>query len=588
MTSQVYYRRWRPGSFAELVGQEHVATTLRQSVKQSRVSHSYLFCGPRGSGKTTTARIIAKAVNCLDLQDGDPCNACTICQAINDSRFMDIIELDAASNRGIDEIRDIREKVNFSPAQGSRKVYIIDEAHMLTDAAANAFLKTLEEPPGHVIFVLCTTEAHKILPTIVSRCQRFDFRRIPSDLICQRLTEMVEAEGATVDSEALRLVARYASGSLRDAQNLLEQLVVSSSDGVGLRQVEDLLGLGHGERWLDLVRYLLMGNTSASLGLINQAAWDGTDLRQLHRQTQELLRAVLHLQWNSGQSLDLADHVVDQLRELVGQLPPWRIVKTLKTWGEVNMRYDAPSTLPLEMAAVEICEAQAAPPADLTTPALPVPVKTKPPATPRARPVVKEASPLATEDEESKDGPTVPPQPEPPADPVATDDEESKDGPTVPPRPEPTADPVASAEPSGPSPGEPVLVASPSAEQSDLAGAWTATVKALARQRGKKYFLGALLKDCRPDAIYLDGDTLYLPFAHRAHMERMQEEMDDPKGRRMVSDMINQCFGRTYEFKLTLIEGNGAGGASPGSAQNSPLVRAAMGMGARILKEVAE
>ena len=148
MTSQVYYRRWRPGSFADLVGQEHVATTLRHSVKQSRVSHSYLFCGPRGSGKTTTARIIAKAVNCLDLRDGDPCNACAICQTINDGRFMDIIELDAASNRGIDEIRDIREKVNFSPVQGRRKAYIIDEAHMLTDAAANAFLKTLEEPPA--------------------------------------------------------------------------------------------------------------------------------------------------------------------------------------------------------------------------------------------------------------------------------------------------------------------------------------------------------------------------------------------------------------------------------------------------------
>ena len=409
MTSQVYYRRWRPGSFVELVGQEHVATTLRQSVKLNRVSHSYLFCGPRGSGKTTTARIIAKAVNCLDLQDGDPCNACTICQAINDGRFMDIIELDAASNRGIDEIRDIREKVNFSPGQGSRKVYIIDEAHMLTDAAANAFLKTLEEPPGHVIFVLCTTEAHKILPTIVSRCQRFDFRRIPSELIYRRLTEMVEAEGANVDNEALRLVSRYASGSLRDAQNLLEQLVVSSSDGVGLRQVEDLLGLGHGEGWLDLVRYLLLGNTSASLGLINQAAWDGTDLRQLHRQTQELLRAVLHLQWNSGQSLDLADHVVAQLGELVGQLPPWRIVKALKTWGEVNMRYDAPSTLPLEMAAVEICEAQAAPPADLNPPGPSEPVKTQPQATPRPAPVVKKATPVATADEASGDGPAVPP-----------------------------------------------------------------------------------------------------------------------------------------------------------------------------------
>ena len=563
MTSQVYYRRWRPGSFAELVGQEHVATTLRQSVKQGRVSHSYLFCGPRGSGKTTTARIIAKAVNCLDLRDGDPCNACTICQTINDGRFMDIIELDAASNRGIDEIRDIREKVNFSPAQGSRKVYIIDEAHMLTDAAANAFLKTLEEPPSHVMFVLCTTEIHKILPTIVSRCQRFDFRRIASELIYGRLMEMVEAEGAAVDAEALRLVARHASGSLRDAQNLLEQLVVSNSDGVGLRQVEELLGLGHGDQWLDLVRYLLMGNTSASLGLINQAAWDGTDLRQLHRQTQEFLRAALHLQWNSGQSLDVADHVVDQLGELVGQLPPWRIVKALKTWGEVNMRYDAPSTLPLELAAVEICGAQATPPAELNTPMSPEPVKTSPPATPRATPVVKKVAPVDTEDQKPWPAPAATAQPQP------------TDGPT----------PVA--QPSDTPPSEPAPNASPTTE-SDLAGAWAATVRTLARQRGKKYFLGALLKDCRPDTIYLEGDTLCLPFAHRTHMERMQEEMDDPIGRRLVSDVISRCFGRSYEFKLTLIEGNGAGSASRTSAQSSPLVRAAMGMGARILKEVEE
>ncbi len=582
MTSQVYYRKWRPGSFAELVGQEHVAITLRQSIKQSRVSHSYLFCGPRGSGKTTTARIIAKAVNCLDLQDGDPCNACTICQAINDGRFMDIIELDAASNRGIDEIRDIREKVNFSPAQGNRKVYIIDEAHMLTDAAANAFLKTLEEPPGHVIFVLCTTESHKILPTIISRCQRFDFRRIPSELIYQRLAEMVEAEGAVVDPEALRLVSRYAAGSLRDAQNLLEQLVVSSGDEVGLHQVEDLLGLGHGERWLDLVKYLLMGNASASLGVINQAAWDGTDLRQFHRQTLELLRAVLHLQWSSGESLDLADHVVGQLRELVGQLPPWRIVKALRTWGEVNMRYDAPSTLPLELAAVEICEAQAVPstgpangPAEQPAAA---PVTTRPPPARQATESPRPAPPLRTEVKESK-----------PKTPVAPVAQRAPSEPTPAQPSDALSSETTTAQPSDAPPSEPAPTTAPAAADGDLAGAWTATVKALARHKGKKYILGALLKDCRPDAIYLEGgDTLCLAFAHRTHLERMQEEMEDPRGRRLVSEVIGQCFGKTYEFKLTLIESNGEGGASSRSAQNSPLVRAAMGMGARIIEEVVE
>ena len=368
-TAQVFYRKWRPSSFSELVGQEHVAGTLRQSIKQGRVSHSYLFCGPRGSGKTTTARIIAKAVNCLEPLDGDPCNACAICLSINGGQFMDIIELDAASNRGIDEIRDIREKVNFAPSQGQRKVYIIDEAHMLTDAASNAFLKTLEEPPPHVIFVLCTTEAHKILPTIISRCQRFDFRRIASDLVYGRLADITEAEGVNVDPEAIRLVARHAAGSLRDAENLLEQLVVASgSEGVTLNQVEELLGLNSGESSLELVKYLLMGNTSAALSAVNRAVWGGTDLRQLHKQTVELLRAVMHLQWGSDDAVDLSEDVTAQLKELVGSIPPWRIVRGLKVWGDVNMRYDAPSTLPLELAVVEICE-ETAPPAAPAPPA---------------------------------------------------------------------------------------------------------------------------------------------------------------------------------------------------------------------------
>ena len=393
MTSQVYYRKWRPSSFSELAGQEHVSTTLRQSVRLGRISHSYLFCGPRGCGKTTTARIIAKAANCLDLQDGDPCNACPVCQTINEGRFMDIIELDAASNRGIDEIRDIRDKVNFAPVQGRRKVYIIDEAHMLTDAASNAFLKTLEEPPAHVIFVLCTTEAHRILPTIISRCQRLDFRRIPSETVFGRLSEIAEAESVAVEPAALRLIARSAAGSLRDAENLLEQLVVSCPDGVTAPQAEKLLGMGSDESALELVKYLLLGNTTASLSAVNQAAWEGSDLRQLHRQTSELLRGFMHLQWGSEDAIDLPDHVKAQLRELVGQQPPWRIVHALKVWGAVNMRYDAPSTLPLELAAVEICEESAAPaPAASAPPSAPPPAP-RTPAAPAARPAPQPREP---------------------------------------------------------------------------------------------------------------------------------------------------------------------------------------------------
>jgi DNA polymerase-3 subunit gamma/tau len=557
MTSQVYYRKWRPGSFSDLVGQEHVATTLRQAIKLGRVSHSYLFCGPRGTGKTTTARVIAKAVNCLDPQDGDPCNQCAICVSVNAGRFMDIIELDAASNRGIDEIRDIRDKVNFSPVQGRRKVYIIDEAHMLTDQASNAFLKTLEEPPAHVIFVLCTTEANKILPTIISRCQRFDFRRLPVDLICQRLTEVTEGEGVVVAPDAVRLVARYSAGSLRDAENLLEQLVVSYGDGVGLRQVEELLGLGHGERWLELVKYLLMGNTSASLGAINQAAWDGTDLRQLHRQTQELLRAAMLLEWGSGAGVDLADHVVADLKELVGQLPSWRIVRALKLWGEVNMRYDAPSTLPLELAVVEICNDDVAAPATVNTHA---------PVTPSARPP---ASPPAT----SASAP--PPVRSTPA--------------AVAPPERTRLSPANRTAPSRPAPVVAEAASVATADGGDLPARWVATVKALGRCKGKKYNLGALLRDCKPDMVALEDGTLVLPFAHRTNMERMQEEMNDPGARRQVTEAVSKFFGSPYNFRLILSGETGErSGNGRGAAQQSPLVRTALGMGARILEEMVE
>ena len=559
MTTQVYYRKWRPGRFAELVGQEHVATTLRQAVKQDRVSHSYLFCGPRGSGKTSTARIVAKAVNCLDLQDGDPCNTCANCVQANEGRFMDIIELDAASNRGIDEIRDIREKVNFAPVQGARKVYIIDEAHMLTDAASNAFLKTLEEPPPHVIFILCTTESHKILPTIISRCQRFDFRRIPSEQIYQRLSEIVDAESVAVEPDALRLISRNATGSLRDAQNLLEQLVVSYNGEVTLQQVEDVLGLGQGDRWLELVKYLLMSNTSASLGVVNQASWDGTDLRQLHRQTLELLRAVLLIQWGSSESLDLPDHVASQLQELVGHLPPWRIVKAVKRWGEVSMRYDFPSTLPLELAVVEICEEQVqeAPVAAVAEPAPPPPARAN-----RAKAGRTAASPAASSPPDSK--PVI-------SKPVTADA----------PGPEDTAPKTAPA----PVQSEANPTLSPTSE---FAAPWAAAVKSLSRHKGKKYNLGALLRGCKAEAISLDENTLVLPFTHSTNMERMQEEMDDPTSRGLVTQVIGECFGQPYDFKITLADGNGSGGANAKASQTSPLVRAAMGMGARILEEVPE
>src|SRR5208283_2720440 len=243
MSCQVFYRKWRPQSFTELVGQEEISRTLLNALKQSRIAQAYLFCGPRGTGKTSSGRILAKAVNCLTNEGRDePCNACAMCQAITEGRAMDVIEVDAASNTSVDNIRDIIERANYAPAEASYKVYIIDEVHMLSTSASNALLKTLEEPPPRVIFILATTELHKVLPTIMSRCQRFDFKRLASKDIAEKLCEVSKAEGIKADKQALGLIAAASSGSLRDAENLLQQLSTMHNAKLTLHQVETALG----------------------------------------------------------------------------------------------------------------------------------------------------------------------------------------------------------------------------------------------------------------------------------------------------------------------------------------------------------
>ena len=358
--TQSLYRKYRPQTFDtdELVGQEHIVRILRNAIRLDRIAHAYLFCGPRGTGKTTTARLIAKAVNCLHSDpDQRPCNACASCLAIASGAATDVIEIDAASNRGIDDIRDLRERVKYAPVQLRTKFYIVDEAHQITGAAANAFLKTLEEPPAHTKFVLATTDPEELLPTIVSRCQRFDFRRIGFEATVSRLRTVAAAEGLTVDDDALAVIARHSTGSLRDGLSLLDQLALyvdPSSDGtetprVSVDMVRGLLGVSRNDRVESLVEALADHDPAAALAVVNAAVDAGEDPRQINRQLLAYLRVLLHQR--AGGTVD-AD---DRAKALAARFDLGRLADLVRRFGEIDfaIKHSPVSHLPLEVTLVE-------------------------------------------------------------------------------------------------------------------------------------------------------------------------------------------------------------------------------------------
>ena len=284
------YGKWRPRGFEEVVGQDHVVETLRNALVTDKVAHAYLFAGPRGTGKTTTARILAKAVNCTTRVSGEPCNACPSCDAINRGAALDLIEMDAASNRGIDDVRELRDKIAFAPSDLERKVYLLDEVHMLTTGAFNALLKTLEEPPPHAIFILATTELHEIPATITSRCQRFDFRRIPIEAMVERLRFIAGEEGYSLPEEGLLAIAREARGALRDAITLLEQIASMYGNSPSTDDVLESLGLVRDERTEKLAGAIAERDLGAALEIAREVAGDGLDIARFTREAIDTLR----------------------------------------------------------------------------------------------------------------------------------------------------------------------------------------------------------------------------------------------------------------------------------------------------------
>ena len=379
MATRALYNRWRGQVFADILGQDHITKTLQNQIRAGRVAHAYLFAGMRGTGKTSTARIMAKAVNCVGETEDPPCDHCHICRSIAEGRSLDLVEIDGASNRGIDEIRQLRDSVSFSPSEGRYKVYVIDEVHMLTNEAFNALLKTLEEPPPHVIFILCTTAPHRLPDTVLSRCQRFDFRRAPLPLLLKKLHMICDQEKIAVKPDALEFIARRATGSFRDAESLLDQLA-TYSDGleeITLEQVRSILGAVSSGLVTQLVLSMTAGDLPAGLRTINQAIDTGAEPRQFLKEIIDHLRALLLVKVGGRDDRHAlstqAMAEIDKVAEM-GSFSVDSLVWAIKLFNEAasGLRYAVRPQLPLELAFVEAAQQLGAASAQIeTTGALP-------------------------------------------------------------------------------------------------------------------------------------------------------------------------------------------------------------------------
>nr|HID13663.1 DNA polymerase III subunit gamma/tau [Anaerolineae bacterium] len=557
MAVQALYRKWRPRTFDEVVGQEHVVRTLRNALTSGRIHHAYLFAGPRGTGKTTTARLLAKAVNCLAPEDQRPCNECTICQAVNEGRLLDLIEIDAASNTGVDDVRELRERVGLRPNEARYKVYVIDEVHMLSNAAFNALLKTLEEPPPHAIFVLATTEPHKIPATVLSRCQRHDFHRIPVSQIVARLEWLAEQEHIRADREALTLIARQATGSMRDAESLLDQLASYDEKGITVAEVRAALGTGTSEAVIQVTDALSKGDVAQGLGAINTAVDEGADPRQFARQMVEHLRALLLLRLKSSVvPAYVSEDLRPQLEEQAAAFSPQALARVVRLFNQAAAEAKGgwQPQLPLEMAFIEA---------------------------------------------------TLPPEPESaashqPPPPASTRTLPPSRRPTSPSPQSPRPTPARSAPPSPPSPRprtvrEPAKYASlPPSDRSltpeMLRRRWPELLNAL---RPHNLALEALMRSCEPVAI--EGNVVVLGFAHNFHRSKVEEEQN----KRIVEDALSSLIGQQCRVRCILAHRERAATRSPRSKPVSakavspaeqiiaedPVVRAAVeDLGAQIVQ----
>jgi DNA polymerase-3 subunit gamma/tau len=559
MPYQVIARRWRPQAFDEVVGQRNVIETLKNAIATDRLAHALLFAGPRGVGKTTTARIVAKALNCDRGPTPAPCGRCGACEEITAGRSMDCLEVDAASNTQVEKTRDLLETVQYAPTRGRHKVYIIDEAHMLSTSSFNALLKTLEEPPPRVVFILATTEPHRIPATIQSRCQRHDFRLLGTAEIIGRLREIVAAEGVTADEGAVSLLARAACGSLRDAQSLLDQAIASLGTSLEAGRVADLLGLVQADVLVEATEAILTRDAARAIRLVDRLASHGQDLRQFALELTGHLRdlAILRLCPEPGPLLDGARVNLDVARRQAERATLPELELMIKTLQQVEgeMRRATQPRFLLEMALIRLAEIRHAQGLGEILGRL-VAMEARLPAGPPP-------SPSPTELPLFGGHPTPPERPTRPAQAVET--------------PPPSA--------GGRPPPEPAVPDS----TPDVAAGWAATV---GRLRGRKRLASVLTE---VQSVGLEADTLTLEVRNGNAFVR--DTLEDPETRRLIADAAAESFGRRlrieYRFaaapppRLEAAAARSAPAASP-RVRDHPLVREALSLfGGTIVRDVS-
>jgi len=520
---QVTARKWRPRRFEEVVGQEHITTTLSNAVSTGRIAHCFLFCGPRGTGKTTTARILAKMLNCSQLSGANPCDSCPSCTSIAGGTSMDVLEIDGASNNSVDDVRELREVVRYVPTGGAHKIYIIDEVHMLSTAAFNALLKTLEEPPEKVVFVFATTEVQEVPQTILSRCQRFNFRRIPTSAIAAHLSKIALAEGIKAEEEALYLLAQRADGALRDAESLMDQVVSFEHDRITEPGVRQVLGLVDGRTFFELSQALSAGESAQVLEVVSQVVEGGGDIEEFVRGFTEHCRHLLSVkvQGDGGAQLEVADAERERLVEAAQSFAEEDLLRILQMLLdlEADLRRSAQPRFRVEIALVRAARMGRA--IDVATllkrleamPAQPSP--TRAPAT--ARPTNERAAPKPAARPHTPAA-QLPQQPGSQPEPPVTDNQQ-------PPHPSEAVSEAPEAEPAA---------AAGSIDGQAVKNAWGQIVKGVMQEQRS---LGSFLQEGQPGAV--EGSVLRILFEETGRFNMSQVE----KNRAVVEEVCQQVLG---------------------------------------------